>query len=149
VEVVPFIVTYNGMATGPAIKRCVEHLMTDAPTFGTAIEQIDLYAHCQTREPILTGLESMESRFQARLVTLPFIRFRRATRLFEVAYASRWVHSDNTFGSAAELSAAEFACLCREFAAALSLTRRRIKPSDAFDVVALEAHLQRRLGLVP
>jgi hypothetical protein len=26
VQVVPFMVTYNGMATCPCLKRCVEHL---------------------------------------------------------------------------------------------------------------------------
>ena len=30
-EIVPFIITYNGMATGPTVKRCVEYLMTDSP----------------------------------------------------------------------------------------------------------------------
>jgi hypothetical protein len=150
VEVVPFVVTYNGMATGPAIKRCVEHLMADAPDFGLAIERVDLYVHCQTRDPIIAGLASMESRFQTRLATLPFVRFRRTDRLFEVAYASRWVHSDALFGAArVELPEAEFACLCREFAAALLLVRRRVKRADAFDAARLEAHLQQQLGLLP
>ena len=59
-EVVPFVVTYNGMATGPCVKRCVEHLMADRQrSFGAAIERVDLYPHCQTREPIIAGLESM------------------------------------------------------------------------------------------
>ncbi len=34
---------------------------------------------------------------------------------------------------------------CREFAAAHSLVRRRVKKSDDFDVDAFEAHLQRRV----
>jgi hypothetical protein len=150
VEVVPFIVTYNGMATGPCIKRCVEHLMAGAPSFGAAIERVDLYPHCQTRDPILAGLEFIRDRFQARLATLPFIRFRRKARLFEVAYASQWVHSEALFGaSVVNLSPAEFACLCREFAAALALIRRPIKRLDAFDVCEFEAHLQRRLETLP
>jgi hypothetical protein len=149
-EVVPFVVKYNGMTTGPCIKRCVELLMTDAPSFGAAIERVDLYPHCQTREPIIAGLEFMRDRFQDRLATLPFIRFRRKARLFEVAYASAWVHSDAMFGaSVVELPPAEFVCLCREFAAALSLIRRRVKRSDAFDMVGFETHLQRRLESLP
>jgi len=150
VKVVAFVVTYNGMATGPCIRGCVEHLMADAPNFGAAIERVDLYPHCQTLDPIIAGLESMLDRFQARLGTLPFIRFRRTARLFEVAYASQWVHSAAMFGSAVvDLPQAEFACLCREFAAALLLARRRIKQSDAFDVAELQSHLQQRLRLLP
>jgi hypothetical protein len=151
VEVVPFVVTYNGMATGPAIKRCVAFLLGKRPRgFGAAIERVDLYPHCQTREPILAGLEAMRYGFEARLASLPFVRFRRKIRLFEVAYASQWVHSEAMIGSSeTALSPAEFDCLCREFAAALSLIRRRVKRTDDFDVAGLEAHLQRRLESLP
>jgi hypothetical protein len=147
VKIVPLIVTYNAMASGPCIKRCVEYLTAEGPaSFGTAIEQIDIYPRCQTRDQIVPGLEFMIDRFQAGLATLPFIRFRRKARLFEVSYASEWVHSSEMFGaSRIELSPTEFKCLCREFAAALSLVRRRIKKSDDFDVDAFEAHLQRRV----
>ena len=48
-----------------------------------------------------------------------------------------------------DLPPAEFTCLCREFAAALLLARRRIKQSDAFDVAELQSHLQQRLRLLP
>lgn len=150
-EVVPFIVTYNGMATGPAVKRCLEALLGKRPrSFGSAIQRVDLYPHCQTREPIIAGLESMRERFQARLASLPFVRFRRKLRLFEVAYASQLVHSEAMFGSsAAGLFPAEFDCVCREFAVALSLIRRRVTRTDDFDVAGLEAHLQRRLESLP
>jgi hypothetical protein len=147
VEIIPFIVTYNGMATGPCIKRCVEYLTAGGPdSFGTAIERIDIYPRCQTRDPFNPGLEFMLDRFRSGLATLPFIRFRRKARLFEVSYASEWVHSSAMFGaSTVELSPSEFDCLCREFAAALALVRRRIKKSDDFNVDAFEAHLQRRV----
>jgi hypothetical protein len=151
VEVVPFLVTYNGMATGPAIKLCVEFLLGKQPrSFGPAIERVDLCPHCQTREPVIAGLDSMRDRFQARLASLPFVRFRRKLQLFEVAYASQLVHSEAMFGSSkAKLSPADFGCLCREFAAALTLIRRRLKRTDAFDAAGLEAHLQRRLDSLP
>lgn len=150
-EVVPFVVTYNGMATGPAIKRCVEHLLgAPPPNFGDAIERVDLYPHCQTREPIVAGLEWMQDRFQTRLATLPFVRFRRKLRLFEVAYVSQWVHSKAMFESSElALSPADFDCLCREFVAAMSLIWPRLKRTDTFDVAGLEAHLQRRLESLP
>ncbi len=148
-EVVPFIVTYNGMATGPCINQCVDHLMEDAPPFGRAINRVDLYPRCQTRDPILPGLEFMMERFQTGLETLPFIRFRRKARLFEVSFASQWIHSEAMFGSAnIDLSPAEFRCVCYEFAEALLLVRQRVKPSDEFDVARLESHLLHRLKLL-
>lgn len=149
-EVVPWVITYNGMATGPCVYRCVEYLLGEPPRgFGTAIEQVDLYLHCQTCDPILSDLDGMRDRFQARLATLPFIRFRRTRRLFEVAYASRLMHREELFGAdKVALSTAEFGRLCREFAAALLLVRRRLKRSDDFDLAGLEAHLQRQLALL-
>lgn len=150
-EVVPFVVTYNSMSTGPCINRCVEHLLGERPrSFGEAIERVELYPHCQTRDPIIPGLASMWDRFQTRLATLPFLRFRRTSRMFEVAYASQLEHREKLFGlTDVELSSAEFVMLCREFAAALLRVCRRLKPSDAFDVDSLEEHLQRRLALLP
>jgi hypothetical protein len=147
VEVVPFIVTYNGMASGPCVERCAEYLMTGAPaSFGAAIDRVDIYAHCQTREPIIASLTSMYERFQGRLATRPFVRFRRKTRLFEVAYASGFVHAKTMFRSAeASLSPTDFHCLCREFADSLSLIRRRVKRQDDFDLDGLDVHLQRRI----
>ena len=146
-NIVPLIVFYNGAASGPCIMRCVEYLTAEGPaSFGTAIERIDLYPRCQTSEPIIPGPDFLMDRFQAGLATLPFIRFRRKARLFEVSYASEWVYSSAMFGaSIVELSPSDFNCLCREFAAALSLVRRRVKKSDDFDVDAFEAHLQRRV----
>ena len=148
--VVPFVVTYNGMGTGSSIKRCVEFLMADGtPSFGAAIEEVDLYAHCHTREPLIESLASMHERFEARLPTLPYLKFRRKARLFEIAFPSRFLHDESLFGSdEVTLSSAHFDCLCREFAAAMFLIRRRITSSDAFDIDGLESHLQRRLELL-
>jgi hypothetical protein len=138
------------MATGPCVYRCVEHLLGKPPrSFGAAIEQVELYPHCQTREQTLPTLDGMWDRFQTRLGTLPFVRFFRTRRRFEVAYASAFVHREELFGRAKiELLPAEFILLCREFAAALLLVRRRLKRSDDFDT-AEEAQLQRRLDLLP
>jgi hypothetical protein len=54
VKIVPLIVTYNGGASGPCIMRVVEYLTAKGPaSFGTAIEQIDIYPRCQTRDRII------------------------------------------------------------------------------------------------
>lgn len=150
-EVVPFVVTYNSMTTGPCINRAVELLLGELPrSFGEAIERVELYPHCQTRDPIILGLASVRDRFQTRLATLPFLRFRRTARLFEVAYVSQLEHREKLFGLTGEdLSSAEFAMLCRECAAAFLLVCRQLKPTDAIDLDALEEHLQQRLALLP
>jgi hypothetical protein len=146
VDVVPYIVTYNGMATGPCVDRCVESLMAGAPpSFGAAIEQVEIYAHCRTREPIIASLSLMHERFQRRLTTLPFLRFRRRTRLFVVAYASELLYEALFRSDEAPLSPADFHRLCREFAGALSLIRRRVRRSDDFDLDGLDGHLRRRI----
>jgi hypothetical protein len=140
-------VTYNGMASGPCITRCSDYLTpnSDIP-LGTAIEQIDIYARCQTLDPVIPGLDFMNDRFQAGLRTLPFIRFRRKAKLFELSYASRWTHTKEMFGSSdIELAPHEFSCICREFAEALLLIRGRLKASDDFDVDLFEKLLQRRV----
>jgi hypothetical protein len=149
-EVVPFIVYYNGMATGPCIKRCVDFLMEDGPqTFGNAVERIDLYPRCQTRDQITPDLDFLLVRFQIGLKSLPFIRFRRKTRLFEVSYVSSWVHSSEMFGkSIVDLPKPEFHCLCLEFANALLLLRKRLKKTDDFDMNAFETQLQTRIDTI-
>jgi hypothetical protein len=143
----PYIVTYNGMACGPCITRCSDYLAPEsAASFGTAIEQIDIYARCQTRDPIIPGLEFMMDSFQAGLSTLPFIRFRRKARVLELSYASDWMHSEDMFGtSGIELPRPEFICLCREFAASLFLVRGRLRKSDDFEVDRFELLLQSRV----
>ncbi len=146
-EVVPFIVTYNGMAAGPCVNRCAEYVMSAAPqSFGAAIERVDIYAHCQTSEAITSSLRSMDKRFQVRLATLPYLRFRRKARLFEIAYASQFVFAEKLFESdEAVLSLTDFDRLCCEFAEALALIRRRVKPSDDFDLDGLDLHIRRRI----
>ncbi len=146
-KIIPLIVTCNGGGSGPCIMRCVEYLIGEGPvSFGTAIEKIELYPRCQTRDPIILGDEFLMDRFQAGLATLPFLRFSRKARLFEISYASEWVYSKAMFGaSIIELPSSEFQLFCREFANALSLVRRRIKKSDDFDVEGFEAHLHRRI----
>jgi hypothetical protein len=146
-KIVPFIVTFNSMSTGPRLNQCVDFLMTNAsPSFGTAIEQIDLYARCQTKDNIPDGLEFLMDRFQKGLTTLPYIRFRRKLRLFEISYESRWVHSSDFFKeNGSEFSRSDFDAICREFATSLALVRRRIKKTDDFDVGSFEGHLLRRI----
>lgn len=146
-KIVPLIMAYNSGGSGPCIMRCVEYLTAGGPkSFGTAIEQIEIYARCQTRDPIVPGSQSLMDEFQAGLATLPYIRFQRKAKLFVVSYASEWLYSWAMLGaSVIELPSPEFRCLVREFAAALALVRRRIKKSDDFDVDAFETHLQRRV----
>jgi hypothetical protein len=151
VEVVPWLVTYNSMMTGPCMYRCVEHLLGVPPRgFGSAIKDVELQPHCHTRHVVLPNLDGTWDRFQAGLGRLPFVRFYRTRQRFVVHYASALIHREELFGvDKKELPPHEFTLLCWEFAAALLMVRRRLKPTDDFDLVGLEMHLQQRLALLP
>lgn len=146
--VVPWIVTHNGLSTGPCVYECVEHPLGNPPRdFGTAVEQIELYPRCQTRGKVLPSLDEMWDRFQSLRSNPPFVRFRRTRRLVEITYTSDFVYREELFGAVPmKLTPAEFVGLCREFADALMLIRRRLKRSDDFDLAGLEAHLQLRVS---
>ena len=146
-QIFAYMVTYDGGGSGPCIMRCIEYLTAGAPeSFGTAIEQIEIYPRCQSRDPIAPDSEFLSDRFQAGLATLPFVRFRRKSKLVEVSYASEWLFSKEHFSaSETELPTNEFKCLVREFAEALLMVRQRITKSDDFDLNAFEAHIRRRL----
>jgi hypothetical protein len=150
-KVEPWIIIYNGGSTGPCIYRCMEYLLGKRPrSFGTAVAEVELYAHCHTRARTEPGLGGMRKEFDARLATFPYVRFARARRQLVVHFASNFIHRDSLFGASdLDLPTNDFALLCREFAAALLLIRTRLKKSDAFDVVGLEEHLQRRLAPLP
>ena len=151
-KVVPWVVTYNRWESGPWLERCVEYLLGSPPRgFGTAIEVVELHAHCHDPAPTPPLVVEERERFQAQLAVLPLVRFRRSRRRFEVAYASAFVRRVDLRGhlGIVRLSAGEFALLCQEFAAALLLARRRLKRTDDFDLAGLEAHLHGRLALLP
>ncbi|MDX1926975.1 MAG: hypothetical protein SFV81_10675 [Pirellulaceae bacterium] len=150
-EIAPYIVVYNGLVTGPCIRRCIDYLVTDGPSsYGGAVQRIELYPRCHTHDATPPGLNSMMEHFQFGLKSLPFIKFRRKSRLFEISYESVWIHSSEYCGeSVIELPANDFNCLCREFATALLLIRKRLKDTDDFDLAAFQSQLRQRIDLLP
>lgn len=151
-RVVPLVVTYNLWEGGPWLDRCVEYLLgSPARCFGKAIEEVELHAYCHDHRPTPPAVVEMRERFEARLATLPVVRFRRSRRLLVVDYASAFARRADLKGhlGVVRLSAGEFATLCREFAAALLLVRPRLKRSDEFDLAGLVSHLRQRLALLP
>jgi hypothetical protein len=149
-KVVVFVTTYNGLATGPFISCCGDFLLENAPSFGTTIQEIELYPHCDSGEPTLRTLESMRDRFQDRLTTLPIFRVYRRYRRAFVSYRSCWLYSGKFFGADAHFPDPElFSTLCHEMVSAMDLLGRRIKPADDFNMLEFRAHLQRRLAALP
>ena len=149
-RIVPWIVTYNGMGTGSVVRVCIDFLLTKAPSFGTGIRQIDIYAHCQTRGRSIKGLNFMRNRFRANLLTLPKAWFKRNERLFEVAYFSRLCVLEDMFGPKGQpLNLRYFCMFCQEFASAMLMIEDRIRHVDRFDVAAFRKHIDQRLNELP
>jgi hypothetical protein len=152
VKIIPWIVTYNGMGTGPSLQHCVDFLLMKAPrSFGPAIAQVDIYAHCRSRGRTPDGLDFMRDRFRANALTLPKVWFRRKSRLVEIAYFSRLLSVAEMFEeeSSDALDLHYFLTFCREFASALLMIEERLKPADKFDMEAFRAHLRERLNDLP
>jgi hypothetical protein len=146
-RVTVWMVTYNEMGSGPCIQKCVDFLLAQAPMdLGDAIAEVDIYARCQTSEPIIASLKELYDRFQENLKTLPYLQFIRKRRRFDISYASRIVHEGAMFHSNDyALSVSDFRCLVGELAEALGLMRRRLKKSDQFDLDRFESHLRDRV----
>lgn len=135
------------MECGPELNRCAAYLLIDMPPhLGAAIERVDIYPRCQTSDPIDQSLVQLNNRFQENLEKLPFIRFKRKEKLLEVSYLSKFIYSSSM---KPPLPPADFACLCREFAWALTQARKRLKKTDDFNIDLLEKHLEARLATLP
>lgn len=149
-KVIPWIVTYNGMGTGPSIKQCAGFLLTNAPSFGSSVTQIEIYAHCRTRGRAVKNLDFMRDRFRARVLTLPKVWFRRKRKLIEVAYFSRMWSVEAMFGEdPPPLDLRSFRTFCQEFGSAMLMIEERVRPADNFNLAAFRLHVQERLSELP
>jgi hypothetical protein len=151
VKIAPFIVFYDGMGTGPSLRLCVDFLLMNAPpSFGSAIKQVDIYAHCRSRGRIKKTLDSMSERFRVWVQTLPKVWFRRKSQLFEIAYFSRLLYFKEMFGSNRRpLDLRYFITFCQEFGSVLMMIEERLKPTDDFDLTAFRTHIEQRLSDLP
>lgn len=152
IEVKAYIVTYNAMGGDPSLVRCVDFLLVNAPSsFGSAIKEVEIYAHCQSRGRPLKTLGFMRARFRERILKLPNVSFHRKARRFVVSYLSQLPVPVGMFGENATrlLSPRDFATYCQEFATALLMIEKRLKPTDDFDMHSLRTHLQQRLSSFP
>ncbi len=145
------IVTYNEGGGHPAISYLGDYLLLGAPaSFGSAIENVDIYAHFQSKERPKSTLESLADRFRTRIETLPLLWFKRKRRLIEIAYFCKFAYAEDVFEPKSKrLSLSLFHEGCREIVTALSLIQKRLKRSDDFDFGAFDSYLQRRLDELP
>jgi hypothetical protein len=120
------------------------------PALGSLVNEIELYPHCATADPVEPQFEDMLARFQARCSTLPIVRvYRRHKRAF-VSYASKWVHTDAAFGAATvHPDSQAFETITCEMAGALCLLTPRFKSSDDFAVKRLALHVTDRASKLP
>src|ERR1700722_18004742 len=150
-RITPWLVNYNGMGTGPSLQLCVDFLLLNAPrSFGPAIREVEIFAHCHNRGRTKKTLQFMRDRFRENLATLPKVWFRRKTKVVQIAYFSRVIFSDELFAEDERpLELCPFVTLCREFGSVLSIVEQRLKPNDQFDVAALKKQIENQLGGLP
>lgn len=143
------LVSYNGMGGHPTLSFVGDLLLgLPRPSFGTAVGQIEAYAHLDSDGPTLPTLGPLRQRFRERVATMPQAWFRRKTKRIELAYHSRLGSADDLLERKSKRAGSEDIPLarraCAELAAALDAVRKRIRTTDDFDTVAFFEFLSGR-----
>lgn len=112
--------------------------------YGSGVESIDLIACLPHRErkflPTLGGLFDQHHEF---LKTLPYVAFRRKLKRVEMSFRSEHFFAEDE--EVGRPSAKKYSVAAEEVAAALPLLKKRIKPTDDFDVERFLADASRVL----
>jgi hypothetical protein len=143
------LVSYNAMGGHPALSFAGDLLLgRPAPAFGSAVRQIEAYAHLDGDGPTLPTLEPLRERFRERVARMPQAWFRRKTKRIEVAYLSRLGSADDLIAGKPRRTGLGDVLLvrraCTELTAALDAARKRIAAADDFDADAFFAFLSSR-----
>ena len=87
-EINVYFRTYNAYGGHATLTLIGDYLILDAPSFGDAIEEIEVEFHFRSAGPPRKTLESMYDDFHAELAALPTVTFRRKKRKAEVSFCS-------------------------------------------------------------
>lgn len=124
--------SYNTYGASRIYSSVAALLSVRLGDYGPGIESIELVAclPSRRRKPLRT-LESLFDQFHRHLDALPQVTFRRKLKRVEIRFRSEhFMAEDNE----AKPSADKCNKACKEIAAALQLLKKRIKPSDHFEV---------------
>lgn len=131
--------SYNSWGGNPHLSLAGDFLLQNAPSFGGAINEIEITLVLPDRGPPKATLErSFEAHHQCR-ATLPKLTFHRAKKRVEIVIASEAMDGRD-WKFTTRVSLPIFSQGCVDIIKALQLLEKRIKSSDDFDLHALLSH---------
>lgn len=147
-EINVYVRTYNLYGGHVTLSLTGDFLTWHAPSFGDAIQELEVTMHFRTSGPPRKTLKSLYEEFHAGLDRLPTVTFRRKQRRAEIAFYSTLCDGRDVDGSQ-ELSLALFCDACREVVQNVNLLQKRLRPDDEFDFSGFRSWLDHRLTGLP
>lgn len=140
--------SYNCYGGHTTLSPIGDFLLLGAPHFGDAITEITVTLHFSHAGPPKKTLEQLFERHLVHRATLPKVTYRRAKKKVEIGIASEVMDGSNWHPSP-RLSLPLFERGVTEVVGSLSLLRRRVKSSDAFDLAGFLSHCENALRRIP
>ncbi len=140
--------TYNSYGGHVTLTLAGDFLIRDAPSFGDALDEIEVTIHFGTDGPPRKTLESLFEEFHARLERLPTVTFRRKKRKADISFHSELLNGRD-LDKSRQLSLDLFSDGCREVVESIKLLRKRIRKDDDFDFASFQTWLDQRVEQLP
>jgi uncharacterized protein YfeS len=140
--------TYNSYGSHSTISLVPIFLMRGAADFGPAISQLILTFHFPHSGPPRETLEGLFDQYAESLRKLPTVTFRRQRGHADIRIASTLMDGAD-WDRMRKPSVSLFRGAAVETVGALTLLRKRIKPSDQFDLGAFLAHCELAQARLP
>lgn len=140
--------SYNSYGGHTTLSPIGDFLLQGASDFGDAITEITVTLHFSDSGPPKKSLEQLFERHLIHRATLPKVTFQRAKKKVEIAIASD-VMDGRDWKPSPRLSLPLFERGVAEVVESLSLLRRRVKSSDAFDLARFVSHCESALWRIP
>jgi hypothetical protein len=150
-EIIYWVVTYNGYSAHPLAQYAKTFLIQGAPrSLGSTIKTFELYAHVKTRGRAPHSLGGMKKDFPAHLKMLPRVRFLRRYARVDISYVCHLGFEEDLLLKGGDAGPVEmFRAACLEIASALQLAKTGLKKTDDFDWEAFSAHVNHQLTKIP
>jgi uncharacterized protein YfeS len=140
--------TYNTYGGHQTLSLIPGFILTDAPMFGTAVNELTVTFHFSHRGPPRSSLEQLFADFHANRRKLPKVVFRRSRQKAAVDVASDLVDGKD-WETHRAIPASLFRSGFAEAVAALALLKTRLTTKDDFSLDALLDHCRQREASLP
>lgn len=140
--------SYDTHGAHSTLSPIGDFLLTDAPNFGDAVEEITITLCFHDSGPAKRGLQGLLKLHQAYRASLPKVTFRKSKRLFEIEIASELMDGRD-WKSAEKISLPLFQAGVEEVCHALQLIKKRITAADQFDVGAFLNYCEKKKSELP